>query len=77
LYADYNAELVDTLRVLVPTDCSATYQTLYEKYGQELAVTFNLLEKEERGVQIYYMQGKIMGSHPLPNTLNQTYALAV
>ncbi len=38
-YAFYNAEYVDTLRVLVSTDCGATYQTVYEKFGQELAVT--------------------------------------
>jgi hypothetical protein len=157
-YAFYNAEYVDTLRVLVSTDCGTTYQTVYEKFGQELAVTetteewfpqnnsdwrtefidlstfagqenvrvafvavngfgnnlflddieffvsddpdpvtledvqfviypnpvgvngivnltFNLLDKEEVDVQIYNIQGKIMGSHTFPNTLNQTYAL--
>ncbi len=37
-YAFYNEEHVDTLKVMVSTDCGATYQTVYEKFGQELAV---------------------------------------
>ena len=156
-YAYYNAEYVDTLRVLISTDCGATYQPIYEKFGEELSVTetteewfpiteadwrrefidltafaglenvrlafaavngfgnnlflddielfvsddpdpiipeeklvvypnpagadglvhltFNLLEKEEVNVQIFTMQGKMMGSYIFPNTLNQTYTL--
>ena len=37
-YAFYDAEYVDTLKVLVSTDCGTTFQTVYEKFGQELAV---------------------------------------
>lgn len=37
-YAFYNEEYVDTLRVMVSTDCGITYQTVYEKYGQELSI---------------------------------------
>ncbi len=37
-YAFYDKEYVDTLRVKVSTNCGVTYQTVYEKAGQELAV---------------------------------------
>lgn len=38
-YAFYDAEYIDTLKVMVSSDCGTTYETVFEKSGQELSVT--------------------------------------
>lgn len=38
-YALFSQNYVDTLRVLVSTDCGQTYNTVYEESGEDLAVT--------------------------------------
>ncbi len=58
-----------------PPVTTASYQLYYssQNTNSDIALTFNLTEKQDVRVQIFGMQGNLVADNILPETLNQTY----
>ncbi len=58
-----------------PPVTTASYQLYYtsQNTNSDVALTFNLSEKQDVRVQIFAMQGNLVSDTVLPETLNQTY----
>ncbi len=75
-----NNLFIDNIELFEGTDpnppiTSATYQFYYTSANSQsdVAVTFNLPARQDVALQIYSMQGALVGDYVLPETLNQTY----
>ena len=58
-----------------PVKINSAYKVYPNENPSSFNITFNLIEKENAGLQVYNLMGQIILENDLPETLNQTYTI--